>query len=139
MPFRPHGAEGCLSKCWLVHVCFAKVEARGEILHLAGTIAALLWQRGLSMCGRYCSHGGKGAIPVNPLGQKGTSGGDACQPDRVLSYEIGLHEAERRTGGEIWLAAAEHEGAKIKTIFVDKAECGEITRKVGTSDVNITT
>jgi hypothetical protein len=120
-------------------VCFAKVETRGEILHLAGTIAALLWQRGLSMCGRYCSHGGKGAIPVNPLGQKGTSGGDACQPDRVLSYEIGLHEAERRTGGEIWLAAAEHEGAKIKTIFVDKAECGEITRKVGTSDVNITT
>lgn len=53
---------------------------------------------------------------MNPLGQKGTSGGDACQPDRVLSYEIGLHEAERRTGGgEIWLAAAEHEGAKRKT------------------------
>jgi hypothetical protein len=58
---------------------------------------------------------------------------------RQFSYGIGVHEAERRTGGgEIWLAAAEHEGTKIKTIFVDKAECGETTRKVGTSDINVT-
>ena len=42
------------------------------------------------------------------------------QPNQILRDEIAGHQVQRRPGtGEIWLAATQHDGAKVESILID--------------------
>src|SRR5271157_3112020 len=60
------------------------------------------------------------------------------QPHRIFSDNIALHQSQWRTRrGEVWLAAAQHEGTQIKTIFVDQTKLSKTPRKLRPGNVDL--
>ena len=60
------------------------------------------------------------------------------QPDHILGNPIIGHQAERRPGsGEIWLAAAKHDGVQVDSILIDQAKFGDASRQVRASNFDL--
>jgi hypothetical protein len=74
----------------------------------------------------------------NPPGEsraysKTNSGFALCrnvrQPNQVLGDEIAGQQVERWPGtGEVWLAAAKHDGMEVDPILIDKPSLGQASR-----------
>ncbi len=49
------------------------------------------------------------------------------------------YQAERRSGaGEIWRAAAEHDGMQVDSILIDQAKLGKASSKVRAGNFDLT-
>jgi hypothetical protein len=72
-------------------------------------------------------------IPLLP-----SSSRNIRQPDHVLANSIAGHKAERRPGaGEEWLAATQHDGVEVESIFINKTKIGQASRQVWSGDFNL--
>src|SRR5262249_30351158 len=60
------------------------------------------------------------------------------QPNCVLTNWIAGHKAEwRPRAGEEGLAAAQHDGAEVEAILINKAKVGQASRQVWSADCNL--
>src|SRR5262245_41853998 len=81
--------------------------------------------------------GGKADMTVcgNPLSWLGRN---VRQPNCVLANWNAGHKAERRPGAsEEGLAAAQHDGAEVEVILINKTKVGQASRQVWSADCNL--
>src|SRR5262245_51264177 len=74
----------------------------------------------------------------SPVGRLASLSRNVRQPNCVLANWIVAHKAEWRPGtGEEGLTAAQHDGAEVEAILINKTKVGQASRKVWSADCNL--
>ena len=107
----------------------------GQSYIVAGALLSIVLNPVIfALTGRMRRPGGL-RICVFSAGVLGGSGRGIRQSDRLLANQIGGNQPERRSGaGKERLAAAEHDGMEVESVFIDEAKAGQASGQLGSGN-----